>query len=65
MTARQLAHILKALIDAGANGGIAGRDMKFFSYPTPARYANIRGIGNHQMNEMRIGTFIGKDFMSI
>ena len=43
-----------ALVDRGANGGIAGNDVKILSYTD--RVINVTGIDNHQLTDIRIGT---------
>ena len=43
-----------ALVDRGANGGIAGNDVKILSYTD--RVINMTGIDNHQLTDIRIGT---------
>ena len=43
-----------ALVDRGANGGIAGNDAKILSYTD--RVINVTGIDNHQLTDIRIGT---------
>ena len=43
-----------SLIDRGANGGIAGDDVKVISYTD--RLVDVTGIDNHQITSIRIGT---------
>ena len=43
-----------ALIDRGANGGIAGNDVRVIS--TTGCTVNITGIDNHQLTQIKIGT---------
>ena len=45
-----------ALIDRGANGGIAGTDCTVHEQPTPTRYVNVEGIDNHVMEKRPIVT---------
>ena len=47
----------KSLIDRGANGGIAGTDMKLIAYCTPPRYIDVQGIDNHEIPKLQIGSF--------
>ena len=44
-------------MDGGANGGIAGRDMKLMYYNPDDRRVNIGIAGGHQLEGKRIGTF--------
>ena len=46
-----------ALVDRGANGGIAGNDVKIVS--KTGRKINVTGINNHQLNDIPIGTVAG------
>eukprot|EP00977_Amphora_coffeiformis_P012644 scaffold3187_cov130-Amphora_coffeaeformis.AAC.1 len=46
-----------ALVDRGANGGIAGQDVKVIA--TTDRTVDIQGIDNHQMTNVKIGTVAG------
>jgi hypothetical protein len=43
-----------SLMDRGANGGIAGTDVKVIA--TTDRTVDIQGIDNHQMTDVKIGT---------
>ena len=43
-----------ALVDRGANGGIAGNDVKIVS--KTGRTINVTGINNHQLTNIPIGT---------
>jgi hypothetical protein len=43
-----------ALVDRGANGGIAGSDVHIIS--TTGGTVNITGINNHQLTKIKIGT---------
>jgi len=47
----------QSLIDRGANGGIAGQDVKVIA--TCDRTVDIQGIDNHQMTNVSIGTVAG------
>lgn len=44
-----------SLIDRGANGGVAGNDVRVISKTFPHRKVDIQGIDNHQMNDIYIG----------
>ena len=46
----------KALIDRGANGGIAGSDCVVIDAPMVPRTVNCTGIGNHQLVNIPIKT---------
>ena len=46
-----------ALMDGGANGGIAGSDMRVMSYNSDGRRVNIGIAGDHQMTGKKLGTF--------
>ncbi|OEU07101.1 hypothetical protein FRACYDRAFT_251830 [Fragilariopsis cylindrus CCMP1102] len=46
-----------ALMDGGANGGIAGSDMRVMSYNSDGRCVNIGIAGDHQMTGKKLGTF--------
>ena len=46
-----------ALIDRGANGGIAGCDMRIVYWTD--RYIDLHGIDNHAVSALRVGTFGG------
>mgnify|MGYP006357956311 FL=1 len=46
-----------SLIDRGANGGIAGSDVRVISLSD--RHVNVQGIDNHRMNDIRIATVGG------
>ena len=43
-----------SLIDRGSNGGVAGKDVRVIS--KSHRKVDIRGIDNHQLNNIQIGT---------
>jgi hypothetical protein len=47
----------QSLVDRGANGGIAGSDVKVLS--TIDRRVDIQGIDNHQLTDFPIGTVTG------
>ena len=47
----------KSLIDRGANGGIAGDDMRIISHNDPPQFIDIQGIDNHSLSMLKIGTF--------
>ena len=44
-------------MDGGANGGIAGSDMRVMSYNSDGRRVNIGIAGDHQMTGKQLGTF--------
>ena len=44
-----------ALVDRGANGGVAGNDVRVI-FKSPTRTVNIRGIDNHQIDSVPIVT---------
>ncbi len=46
---------LRSLVDRGANGGIAGREMRVISWTD--RYVDLSGIDDHTLRAVRIGTF--------
>ena len=46
-----------SLVDRGANGGVAGEDVRVIS--TSHRSVDIEGIDNHQVNNIKIGTVGG------
>ena len=46
-----------SLIDRGANGGIAGSDVRVISMSN--RRVNVQGIDNHRMNDIRVATVGG------
>ena len=48
---------LFALIDRGANGGVAGNDMRLMHYHRDNIRVNIGGVGDHLINGKRLGTF--------
>ena len=43
-----------SLVDRGSNGGVAGSDVRVIS--KSQRKVDIRGIDNHQLNDIEIGT---------
>ena len=45
-------------MDRGANGGIAGIDVKVIA--TSDRSVDIQGIDNHQLTDVKIGTVCWK-----
>ena len=47
-----------SLQDRGANGGIAGRNVRVLS--SSHKYVNVEGIGNHQITNIPIVTCAGK-----
>ena len=44
-----------SLIDRGANGGVAGSDVRVIAKTFPHRKVDIQGIDNHQMTDVFIG----------
>ncbi|GAX29003.1 hypothetical protein FisN_7Hu406 [Fistulifera solaris] len=48
----------KSLIDRGANGGVAGEDMRLIR-TVPDRFVDIQGIDNHQLPKVLIATVCG------
>ena len=50
-------HSKNSLMDRGANGGIAGQDVKIIE--SSDRSVHIQGIDNHQMTDLKIGTVAG------
>ena len=48
-----------SLIDRGANGGVAGEDLRPVPNGFTHRYADIEGIDNHRVTHKQIGTFGG------
>ena len=50
------AAVFASLIDRGANGGIAGNDMRLICFDRD-RTINVQGIDNHQVPHLKIGTF--------
>jgi len=48
-----------SLLDRGANGGVAGCDVRVISKSLPHRRVNIQGIDNHQMTDLELGTVGG------
>ena len=48
--------VFASLIDRGANGGIAGNDMRLICFDRD-RTINVQGIDNHQLPHLKIGTF--------
>jgi len=45
-----------SLIDRGANGGLAGEDMRLIEYDDD-RTIDVQGIDNHEIPQLRLGTF--------
>lgn len=46
-----------SLVDRGANGGVAGSDVRLVSWTL--HRVNVTGIQNHQMPNLKVGTFGG------
>ena len=45
-----------SLIDRGANGGLAGSDVRIICYHGPTRYIDVSGINNHKVEDLQRGT---------
>ena len=45
-----------SLVDRGANGGLAGSDMRLINYDLD-RTIDVQGIDNHQVPNLRLGKF--------
>lgn len=56
---QQLVSRVDSLVDRGANGGVAGCDVRVISKALPHRRVDIQGIDNHQMTGLEIGTVGG------
>ena len=48
-----------SLIDRGANGSIAGADVRILDTNSPVRTVNVRGIDNHELTSIPIVTCAG------
>ena len=48
-----------SLMDRGGNGGLFGADVRLLDYVEPARYADVSGLANHTVKDLRIGTGAG------
>ena len=48
-----------SLVDRGANGGFAGEDVRVLEYCYPNRMADVAGIEDHTIKDLRIGTVAG------
>ena len=48
-----------SLVDRGANGGFAGEDVRVLEYCYPNRMADVAGIEDHTITNLRIGTVAG------
>ena len=46
-----------SLVDRGANGSIAGNDLRLITHEYPERTITIQGIDNHTVPDLRIGTY--------
>ena len=46
-----------SIIDRGANGGVAGRDLRLISYAEPGRTVSTNGIDGHRIGDLPLGTF--------
>ena len=45
-----------SLIDRGANGGLAGKDVRIICSHDPPRYIDVSGINNHKVQDLEIVT---------
>ena len=54
-----LEHKCASLMDRGGNGGLFGADVRLLDYTEPARYADVSGLANHTVKDLRIGTGAG------
>jgi hypothetical protein len=54
VSAHKSSHTGRALIDRGANGGIAGNDARIIA--TTGHTVDVTGIDNHQLCSIKIGT---------
>ena len=54
-----LEHKRASLMDRGGNGGLFGADVRLLDYTEPARYADVSGLANHTVKDLRIGTGAG------
>ena len=45
-----------ALVDCGANGGVAGEDMRVIEYHDEGKVVDISGVDNHRVNNVRLAT---------
>lgn len=48
-----------ALVDRGANGGVAGNDVRVIARNPDTHMVNIQGIDNHTVNDIHVGTVGG------
>ena len=53
----RVSHNLHSLVDRGANGGIAGDDVRVIAWTH--RHVDVQGIDQHQMTNLRIATVGG------
>jgi hypothetical protein len=51
--------IPSSIVDRGANGGIAGRDLRAISYAFPRRTVRTTALHDHEVGNLTIGTFGG------
>ena len=47
----------RSLIDRGANGSIAGNDLRLIAHNHPERTISVQGINDHTVSNLVIGTF--------
>ena len=45
-----------SLVDRGANGGLAGSDIRIICYHEPPKFINVSGINSHQVKDLPIVT---------
>ena len=48
-----------SLVDRGANGGLAGNDIRIICKHNPPRYIDVSGLDNHQVKDLEIVTAAG------
>ena len=56
---RSLRKQRQSLVDRGANGGIGGSDVCWIGGYSPSVHISVTGIGNRQINDIRVGTVGG------
>ena len=45
-----------SLVDRGANGGLAGKDVRIISKHNSPHYINVSGLDSHQIKDLEIVT---------
>ena len=48
-----------SLIDRGANGGLAGKDVRIICHHDPPKYIDVSGINNHKVENLPVVTVGG------